>query len=89
MKAQCIPAALVPRQRRRRFPERELLERIREYERLLHQHHVPFRPLHPDATVDVITERPPSSSDERTPEPFRSDDSAPPGQEKRAKPKTA
>ncbi|KAH7066025.1 hypothetical protein FB567DRAFT_532512 [Paraphoma chrysanthemicola] len=28
---QCISAAIAPRQRRRRFPERELLDRLRDY----------------------------------------------------------
>lgn len=44
--SQCIPASLVPRQRRRRFPERELLDRLRRYESLLLQHNVDFVPLH-------------------------------------------
>ena len=44
--AQCVPAALVPRQRRRRFPERELLDRLRHYESLLREHNVSFEPLH-------------------------------------------
>ncbi|KAL2170622.1 hypothetical protein VTG60DRAFT_4635 [Thermothelomyces hinnuleus] len=89
MGAQCVSAALVPRQRRRRFPERELLERIRQYETLLRQHHVPFRPLHPPhAPVDVTSERPPSSRDGRTPESPRTDDSAASGQGKRVKPRT-
>ncbi|KAB8251457.1 hypothetical protein BDV35DRAFT_314459 [Aspergillus flavus] len=42
---QCIPATGV-RQRRRRFPERELLERLRRYEALLRQNNIPFDPLH-------------------------------------------
>ncbi|KAL2189209.1 hypothetical protein L209DRAFT_752432 [Thermothelomyces heterothallicus CBS 203.75] len=89
MGAQCVPAALIPRQRRRRFPERELLERIRQYEALLRQHHVPFRPLHPPhAPVDMPSERPPSSRDGRTSEPPRIDDLAPSGQGKRVKPRT-
>lgn len=45
--AHCVPAGLVPRQRRRRFPERELLDRVRHYEALLRQHSVSFEPLHP------------------------------------------
>lgn len=45
----CVPAGLVPRQRRRRFPERELLDRIRNYEELLRQNNVAFEPLHPPA----------------------------------------
>ncbi|KAK3301745.1 uncharacterized protein B0T15DRAFT_404895 [Chaetomium strumarium] len=48
-KAICVASRLLPRQRRRRFPERELLERIRHYEDLLRQHHVRFEPLHPPA----------------------------------------
>ncbi|KAK6330797.1 hypothetical protein TWF718_002996 [Orbilia javanica] len=44
--AQCVPAGLVQRQRRRRFPERELLDRIRYYEGLLRQHNIRFQPLH-------------------------------------------
>ncbi|RAK97960.1 transcription factor domain protein [Aspergillus ibericus CBS 121593] len=43
--AQCVPT-LAPRPRRRRFPERELLERLRRYESLLRQHNIPFEPLH-------------------------------------------
>ena len=47
----CVPAKLGPHQRRRRFPERELLERLRHYESLLRQNNVKFEPLHP-AAVD-------------------------------------
>src|ERR1700753_3155990 len=46
--AQCIPSTLAPRKRRRRFPERELLERLRKYEELLRQNHVQFEPLRTD-----------------------------------------
>lgn len=49
----CVPAALLPRQRRRRFPERELLERLRHYETLLRQNNINFRPLHPDFPVSL------------------------------------
>ncbi|KAH8204415.1 hypothetical protein TruAng_001466 [Truncatella angustata] len=45
--AQCIPAtATGPGQRRRRFPERELLDRLRYYEELLRQNNIQFEPLH-------------------------------------------
>ena len=45
--AQCVPAAtLVLRQRRRRFPERELLDRLRHYESLLRHSNIKFEPLH-------------------------------------------
>ena len=52
---QCIAADT--RQRRRRFPERELLERLRRYEGLLRRNNIQFEPLHPDpsATVSEIT----------------------------------
>jgi hypothetical protein len=49
--AQCISAALAPRQRRRRFPERELLDRLRHYEDLLRQNNIAFEPLHPTVAV--------------------------------------
>ncbi|OQO03528.1 hypothetical protein B0A48_10192 [Cryoendolithus antarcticus] len=50
--AQCVPVnTLGPRQRRRRFPERELLQRLRHYENLLKKHKIAFEPLHgADAT---------------------------------------
>ena len=45
---QCVPAiALTTRQRRRRFSERELLERLQDYEKLLRQNDIDFEPLHP------------------------------------------
>ena len=43
-----MPATLAQRQRRRRFPERALLERLRRYEDLLRQNNVTFEPLHDD-----------------------------------------
>ncbi|GLA01992.1 hypothetical protein AnigIFM60653_001285 [Aspergillus niger] len=52
--AQCVPT-LAPRPRRRRFPERELLERLRKYEDLLRQHNIPFEPLHAPAGDDSRT----------------------------------
>ncbi|RDW72748.1 uncharacterized protein DSM5745_07920 [Aspergillus mulundensis] len=44
--SQCVPAGLLPRRRKRRFPERELLDRLRQYETLLRQNDVEFQPLH-------------------------------------------
>lgn len=44
--AQCVPAGLLPRHRKRRFPERELLNRVRQYETLLKRHNIEFNPLH-------------------------------------------
>lgn len=47
--AQCVPASLAQRRRRRRFPERALLERLHKYEDLLHQNNITFKPLHNDS----------------------------------------
>ncbi|KAL4899362.1 hypothetical protein BDW74DRAFT_115865 [Aspergillus multicolor] len=44
--SQCVPAGLLPRQRKRRFPERELLGRLRQYETLLRKNDIEFEPLH-------------------------------------------
>ncbi|KAH6666186.1 putative C6 transcription factor [Halenospora varia] len=47
LREKCIPATLTPRgPRRRRFPERELLDRLRKYEELLRQNNIAFEPLH-------------------------------------------
>lgn len=49
--AECVPTALAPRQRRRRFPERELLERLSRYEDLLRRNNIDFEPLHAPAAA--------------------------------------
>lgn len=50
-KAQCISQATLPtRQRRRRFPERELLDRLRHYEDLLRQNNIDFQPVEKDGS---------------------------------------
>ena len=51
-RAQCVPATLTPRQRKRRFAERTLLDRLRKYEDLLRQNNIPFEPLHSMARQD-------------------------------------
>jgi hypothetical protein len=51
---QCIPVS-VPRQRRRRFPEAELLQRVRHLEDLLRQHNIDFDPLHGSAINNTGT----------------------------------
>lgn len=50
--ATCVPAGLVPRPRKRRFAERELLDRCRRYEDLLQQNSIRFEPLHPAQNKD-------------------------------------
>ena len=52
--SQCVPAKVAPCPRRRRFPERELLERLRHYERLLRQNSIKFEPLH-SAAADKVS----------------------------------
>lgn len=50
--AQCVPAGtLARRQRRRRFPEQELLDHLRRYESLLRQNDIEFEPLHKDPST--------------------------------------
>lgn len=57
LKAECVPAALLPRRRKRRFPERELLDRVRKYESLLRQNGITFDPLQKDDTFDLGSSR--------------------------------
>ncbi|KAL9585691.1 MAG: hypothetical protein Q9203_004144 [Teloschistes exilis] len=42
----CVPSTLLQRRRKRRFPERALLDRLAKYEDLLRQNNVSFEPLH-------------------------------------------
>ncbi|KAH7346294.1 hypothetical protein BKA65DRAFT_502131 [Rhexocercosporidium sp. MPI-PUGE-AT-0058] len=49
-RAQCIPATQVTRQRKRRFPERDLLDRLRKYEDILRQNNIKFDPLHKESS---------------------------------------
>lgn len=62
-RTQCVPATLAQRRRRRRFPERELLERLRKYEDLLRQNRVPFEPLHKDSARENESVNPESGCD--------------------------
>lgn len=39
------------RRRRRRFPERELLDRLLKYEHILRQNNINFQPLHGDLPI--------------------------------------
>ncbi|KAF2482744.1 hypothetical protein BDY17DRAFT_165541 [Neohortaea acidophila] len=57
----CVPGSTAQRQRKPRFPERQLLNCIRSYESLLRQHKIPFQPLHDKTAVQ------PSDSAENTP----------------------
>lgn len=50
--AQCIPAVLTRPQRKRRFPERALLDRLRSYEDLLTQNNIAFEPLHKEGATN-------------------------------------
>jgi hypothetical protein len=42
----CMPSSLPSKPRRRRFAEKNLLDRLRRYEDLLREHNVAFDPLH-------------------------------------------
>lgn len=46
----CVPAAPTL-QRRRRFPERELLDRLRRHEELLRKNNIEFEPLHRESAL--------------------------------------
>ncbi|RYP62974.1 hypothetical protein DL771_009501 [Monosporascus sp. 5C6A] len=59
----CVPATLAPRRRRRKFPEHELLERVRNYEKLLRQSHIKFEPLRQDPDQARGSYHPESGSD--------------------------
>lgn len=50
--ASCVPATLMPRRRRRMFPERELLDRLRRYEDLLRQNNIQFESLPENSTAE-------------------------------------
>ena len=66
---QCVPATLTPRgQRRRRFPERELLDRLRKYEDLLRQNNIKFEPLHKDLARQEGNESPHKHRDDESDE---------------------
>ncbi|KAI1805660.1 hypothetical protein F4811DRAFT_212837 [Daldinia bambusicola] len=44
-RAQCVPATLTPPRRRRRFPKRELVDRLGHYENLLRENGIAFESL--------------------------------------------
>lgn len=70
---ECVPA-LRPRQRRRRFPERVLLDRLRHYEDLLRQNGTNFEPLHPESQDQTAASR---SSGQRGGSPGEDNDELP------------
>ncbi|KAI1632928.1 hypothetical protein F4809DRAFT_625376 [Biscogniauxia mediterranea] len=71
-RVQCMPATLAPRRRRRAFPERELLARVRHYESLLRQNNVNFEPLRNDPNGEDVSpqqaESPANESDKEWPD---------------------
>ena len=75
-----MPATLAPRQRKRRFPERELLQRLRKYEDLLRQNNIQFVPLHKDPAGEKESPnvRDGYGSDDEQPEAVGADCSSPP-----------
>lgn len=67
---QCVPTALTPRQRRRRLPERELLERLSRYEDLLRQNNIDFEPatVKASSSANATSARANDSSENAHPE---------------------
>ncbi|EPE30560.1 Zn2/Cys6 DNA-binding protein [Glarea lozoyensis ATCC 20868] len=66
----CVSATSVSHRRKRRFPERELLERVRKYEELLRSNGIEFESLHPEnrghaEEKDAINEGDDKNNDER------------------------
>ncbi|KAJ8604734.1 hypothetical protein MRB53_041683 [Persea americana] len=52
----CIPAnSLPPKARRKRFPERELLDRLQQYEELLRKNNITFNAMHATSPPDNST----------------------------------
>lgn len=52
LQAQCVPATLTPRRRRRKVAEQDLLDRLRRYEDLLRQNNVQFESIAHQSTVE-------------------------------------
>jgi len=52
LQKECIPATVTPRRSRRRYPERDLLERIRKYETLLRKNDIEFRAFQSEAEAN-------------------------------------
>lgn len=42
----CVPGTAIGKQRKKRFAERDLLDRLRRYEQLMTEHNVPYEPMH-------------------------------------------
>ena len=70
-----MPATLTRRRKRRRFPERELLDRLRNYEELLRQNNISFDPIHSDSITEKARADAESDHDleRQEPEPGRAD----------------
>jgi hypothetical protein len=51
---QCLRATVAPRQRRRKFAERDLLQQLQRYENLLNENNIAFNPLHVDEDTELI-----------------------------------
>ena len=62
-RVECVPSSLNPRRRRRKFPEQQLLERLRKYEDLLHQNNIAFEPVAKDPAKEKPSPNAESVSD--------------------------
>lgn len=54
-RVECVIVTAAPRRRRRRFPERDLLDRLNKYEGLLRHQGVNFEPLHKNSSQADIS----------------------------------
>ena len=53
-RVQCVPAGQLPRRRKRRFAERELLEQLKRYEELLKENGIEYEPLTKDNGAPAV-----------------------------------
>jgi hypothetical protein len=49
-----MQATVAPRQRRRKFAERDLLQQLQRYETLLNENNIAFKPLQVDGDTEFI-----------------------------------
>ncbi|KAI8957119.1 hypothetical protein F5Y11DRAFT_352891 [Daldinia sp. FL1419] len=61
-RAQCVPATLAQPRRRRRFPKRELVDRLHHYENLLRENNIPFESLYGEDSKTSVPQTPQDAS---------------------------
>ena len=56
-RVECVPATAVRPRRRRRIPERDILERLGRYEEILRRHNIEFEPFGKDSAPEKLYPR--------------------------------